>query len=199
MTETSDYTGKRWRISPNALIQIELAWLLLAGVIGWLLADLPTGNWLATAYRKLAGGNVLGLFVLGNALGYLLYEEVNMVLSRIHNDEVIAKAVAKAVAAVRAEEVPQAIAAAVEETKAAMAATQADAVAAAVDQARAEMAAAAAVADLPQVVAETVAQERRAVAVWYARLKQAQQAGLPFDEPPPGYANGAAGSGSTPG
>lgn len=195
MTEASDYTEKRWRISPNALIQIELVWLLLAGVIGWLLADLSGGNWLATAYRKLAGGNVLGLFVLGNALGYLLYEEVNMVLSRMHNDEVIAKAVNQALAV----EVPKAVAAAVKETEAAMAVTQADAVAAAVAQARTEMAAAAAVADLPQVVAETVAQERRAVAVWYARMKQAQQAGLPFDEPPPGYANGAADSSGAPG
>ena len=125
-----------------------------------------------------------------------------MVLSRMHNDEVIAKAVNKAVAAARAE-----IAAAAQSAVKAEMAAAAQAAVKAEMAVQAEVAAAAQAAavakavaeEVPRMVAETVAQERRAVAVWYARMKQAQQAGLPFDEPPPGYANGAAGSGGTPG
>lgn len=147
--EQRNYAEKRWRISPGWLIQIELVWLLLAGVGGWLLGDLPDSNWAAVAYRNLTGGNILGLFLLGNAVGYLLYEEVNMVLARMHTEEVIAKAVAKAVAIARDE-----------------------------------------------AAAEITARERRAIAAWYERLKQAEREGRPFDEPPPGYVNGGSGDDS---
>ena len=89
--------AREWRISAGWLIQIELGWLVATGFIGWHLGGLPPDTWLAQAYRVLAGGNVLGLFVLGNAAGYLLYEEIKMVLARIHQRETIAKAVNKAV------------------------------------------------------------------------------------------------------
>ena len=151
---------KRWRISPGWLIQIELVWLLLAGVGGWLMGDLPDSNWAAIAYRNLTGGNILGLFLLGNAVGYLLYEEVNMVLARMHTEEVIAKAVAKATAEAAAE------------------------------------AAAKASAEVEAKAAERAARERRAIAAWYERLKQAEREGRPFDEPPPGYVNGGSGDDS---
>ena len=88
--------AREWRISAGWLIQIELGWLVATGFIGWHLGGLPPDTWLAQAYRVLAGGNVLGLFVLGNAAGYLLYEEIKMVLARIHQRETIAKAVNKA-------------------------------------------------------------------------------------------------------
>lgn len=159
--EQRNYAEKRWRISPGWLIQIELVWLLLAGVAGWLLGDLPDSNWAAIAYRNLTGGNILGLFLLGNAVGYLLYEEVNMVLARMHTEEVIAKAIDKAVAKAIAEEIPKAV-----------------------EMAKAE------------ATAVSVARERRAVAVWYERLKQAEREGRPFDEPPPGYVNGGSGDDS---
>ena len=47
-------------------------------------------------------------------------------------------------------------------------------------------------------LAEGREQERRATNAWYERQQAAFRAGLPFDEPPPGYApdshtNGAAG------
>ena len=96
--------AREWRISAGWLIQIELGWLVATGFIGWHLGGLPPDTWLAQAYRVLAGGNVLGLFVLGNAAGYLLYEEIKMVLARIHQRETIAKAVNKAVKKARKEE-----------------------------------------------------------------------------------------------
>ena len=91
-----DEEAREWHISAGWLIQIELGWLVATGFIGWHLGGLPPDTWLAQAYRVLAGGNVLGLFVLGNAAGYLLYEEIKMVLARIHQRETIAKAVNKA-------------------------------------------------------------------------------------------------------
>ena len=95
--DSTEEETREWRISAGWLIQIELGWLVATGFIGWHLGGLPPDTWLAQAYRVLAGGNVLGLFVLGNAAGYLIYEEIKMVLARIHQRETIAKAVNKAV------------------------------------------------------------------------------------------------------
>ena len=94
--DSPEEEAREWRISAGWLIQIELGWLVATGFIGWHLGGLPPDTWPAQAYRVLAGGNVLGLFVLGNAAGYLLYEEIKMVLARIHQRETIAKAVNKA-------------------------------------------------------------------------------------------------------
>ena len=114
--------AREWRISAGWLIQIELGWLVATGFIGWHLGGLPPDTWLAQAYRVLAGGNVLGLFVLGNAAGYLLYEEIKMVLARIHQRETIAKAVNKAVKKARKEEREKARKEAVDEERQAVAA-----------------------------------------------------------------------------
>ena len=62
-------------------------------------------------------------------------------------------------------------------------------IAKAVAKAAAE-AAAKASAEAEAEAAERAARERRAVAAWYARLKQAEREGRHFDEPPPGYVNG---------
>ena len=78
---------RQWRIPAGWLIQIELAWLIVAAIIGGYLSGLPEGNWWAWAYHTFTGGNVLGLFVLGNMAGYLVYEEVRMVLSGIYHRE----------------------------------------------------------------------------------------------------------------
>ena len=78
---------RQWRIPAGWLIQIELAWLIVATLLGGYLSGLPEDNWWAWAYRTFTGGNVLGLFVLGNMAGYLIYEEVRMVLSGIYHRE----------------------------------------------------------------------------------------------------------------
>ena len=161
--QDGDGENRQWRISAAWLIQIELAWLLASALIGWYLGGLPAEHWAAQAYRSLAGGNSLGVFVLGNAVGYLIYEEVRMVLSGIHRREMIAKAVNKAVKAAVKEAVAEAVAAeraAAEETR------------------QAERAAA---------LQEARQTERAAVAAWYERQQAAQQEGHSFDEPPPGY------------
>ncbi len=107
--DSPDEEAREWHISAGWLIQIELGWLVATGFIGWHLGGLPPDTWPAQAYRVLAGGNVLGLFVLGNAAGYLLYEEIKMVLARIHQRETIAKAVNKAVKDAVKEAVKEAV------------------------------------------------------------------------------------------
>lgn len=163
--QDGDGENRQWRISAAWLVQIELAWLLASALIGWYLGGLPAEHWAAQAYRSLAGGNTLGVFVLGNAVGYLIYEEVRMVLSGIHRREMIAKAVNKAVKAAVKEAVAEAVAteraAAAEERAAAEETRQADLAAA--EEAR-----------------QT---ERAAVAAWYERQREIH----PIDEPPPGY------------
>ena len=176
--QDADGENQQWRISAAWLIQIELAWLLASALIGWYLGGLPAENLAAQIYRSWAGGNGLGLFVLGNAAGYLIYEEVRMVLSGIHRRDMIAKAVNKAVKAA----VETAVATAVEETRqveraAAEETRQAERIAA--EEARqAERAAA---------LQEARQAERAAVSAWYERQQMAQREGRPFDEPPPGY------------
>lgn len=168
-----DWEFPRWRISAGGLIHIELAWLAASGVIGWYLAGLPAESLLALAYRYLCGSNVLGLFVLGNAVGYLIYEEFRMVLSRIHNREQRDKA-ARAAA--------QAVAEAVAEAKAEAEAKAAEAVAAvrkaALDEGIQE--------GLQEGLQEGQRAAWREIAAWYQRLQAAQAEGRPFDEPPPG-------------
>lgn len=168
-----DWEFPRWRISAGGLIHIELAWLAVSGVIGWYLAGLPADSLLALAYRYLCGSNVLGLFVLGNAVGYLIYEEFRMVLSRIHNREQRDKA-ARAAA--------QAVAEAVAEAKAEAEAKAAEAVdavrKAALDEGIQE--------GLQEGLQEGQRAAWREIAAWYQRLQAAQAEGRPFDEPPPG-------------
>ena len=164
--QDADGENQQGRISAAWLIQIELAWLLASALIGWYLGGLPAENLAAQIYRSWAGGNGLGLFVLGNAAGYLIYEEVRMVLSGIHRRDMIAKAVNKAVKAA----VEAAVATAVEETR------------------QAERAAAEETRQAERAVAEETRQaERAAVSAWYERQQTAQREGRPFDEPPPGY------------
>ena len=166
----ADGENQQGRISAAWLIQIELAWLMASALIGWYLGGLPAENLAAQIYRSWAGGNGLGLFVLGNAAGYLIYEEVRMVLSGIHRRDMIAKAVNKAVKAA----VESAVATAVEETR------------------QAERAAAEETRQAERAAAEETRQaeraaERAAVSAWYDRQQTAQREGRPFDEPPPGY------------
>ena len=149
---------RQWRIPADWLIQIELAWLIASALIGGYLSGLPADNWWAWAYRTFTGGNILGLFVLGNAAGYLIYEEVRMVLSGIFHREKVAD-----IAAVEAR------------ARAMVDAAVSKAVADAVEPA----VAAARVAALEEY--------RQAVVAWYERQQAAQRAGLPFAEPPPGY------------
>lgn len=171
--QDADGENQQGRISAAWLIQIELAWLLASALIGWYLGGLPAENLAAQIYRSWAGGNGLGLFVLGNAAGYLIYEEVRMVLSGIHRRDMIAKAVNKAVKAAVATAVATERAAA-EETR------QAERIAAE-ETRQAERAAAE-----ESRQAERAA-ERAAVSAWYDRQQTAQREGRPFDEPPPGY------------
>lgn len=189
-----DWEFPRWRISAGGLIHIELAWLAASGVIGWYLAGLPADSLLALAYRYLCGSNVLGLFVLGNAVGYLIYEEFRMVLSRIHFREQQAKAaraMAKAMAEVEAKQAEAAAerAAVVAEAVAAVEAKQGEVVVKAAEVA-AEAAAKAAAAAVTEVRKTALAEGQRAawreIAAWYQRLQAAQAEGRPFDEPPPG-------------
>ena len=172
--QDGDGENRQWRISAAWLIQIELAWLLASALIGWYLGGLPAEHWAAQAYRSLAGGNSLGVFVLGNAVGYLIYEEVRMVLSGIHRREMIAKAVNKAVKAAVKEAVAEAVAA----ERAAAEETRQTERAAAEETRQAERAAA---------LQEARQTERAAVSAWYERQQTAQREGRPFDEPPPGY------------
>ena len=142
-------------------------------LIGWYLGGLPAENLAAQIYRSWAGGNGLGLFVLGNAAGYLIYEEVRMVLSGIHRRDMIAKAVNKAVKA--------AVEAAAEETR------QAERIAAE-ETRQAERAAAEETRLAERAAAEETRQaERAALSAWYDRQQTAQREGHLFDEPPPGY------------
>lgn len=172
--QDGDGENRQWRISAAWLIQIELAWLLASALIGWYLGGLPAEHWAAQAYRSLAGGNSLGVFVLGNAVGYLIYEEVRMVLSGIHRREMIAKAVNKAVKAAVKEAVAEAVAA---EQAAAEEARQAE-------RAAAEEAQQTAVsAERAAALQEARQTERAAVAAWYERQREIH----PIDEPPPGY------------
>ena len=179
---------RQWRIPAGWLIQIELAWLIAATLLGGYLSGLPSDNWWAWAYRTYAGGNVLGLFVLGNAAGYLIYEEVRMVLSGIYHREKVADILAreaKAQAAqAEAEARDQAARAEAEAKLSAM-------VDAAVSKAMAD-------AMEPMAAAKESALEeyRQEVAAWYERQQAAQRAGQPFDEPPPGYDNGGKGGGA---
>ena len=179
--QDGDGENRQWRISAAWLIQIELAWLVASALIGWYLGGLPAEHWAAQAYRSLAGGNSLGVFVLGNAVGYLIYEEVRMVLSGIHRREMIAKAVNKAVKAAVKEAVAEAVAverAAAEETR------QAER-AAAEETRQAERAAAEETRQAERAAAlqEGRQAERAAVAAWYERQREIH----PIDEPPPGY------------
>ena len=182
--QDADGENQQGRISAAWLIQIELAWLLASALIGWYLGGLPAENLAAQIYRSWAGGNGLGLFVLGNAAGYLIYEEVRMVLSGIHRRDMIAKAVNKAVKA--------AVATAVAETRqaeraAAEEARQAER-AAAEETRQAERIAAEETRQAERAAAEESRQaERAAVSAWYDRQQTAQREGHPFDEPPPGY------------
>lgn len=182
-----DWEFPRWRISAGGLIHIELAWLAASGVIGWYLAGLPADSLLALAYRYLCGSNVLGLFVLGNAVGYLIYEEFRMVLSRIHfreQQEKLARERAKVMAEAAAER-----AAVVAEAVAAVEAKRDEVVAKAAEVA-AEAAAKAAAAAVTEVRKTALEEGQRAawreIAAWYQRLQAAQAEGRPFDEPPPG-------------
>ena len=192
---------RQWRIPADWLIQIELAWLIAAALIGGYLSGLPADNWWAWAYRTLTGGNILGLFVLGNMAGYLVYEEVRMVLSGIfHREKVedILAVEAKSEARIKAMQA---------EVEANLRAEQAEAAAKLRAEAEAKLsgmvdaAVSKAMVDVvePMTAAHTRALEeyRAAVAAWYERQQAAQQAGLPFAEPPPGYdGNGGNGSGA---
>ena len=194
---------RQWRIPADWLIQIELAWLIAATLLGGYLSGLPTDNWWAWAYRTWAGGNVLGLFVLGNTAGYLTYEEVRMVLSGIFHREKVADILAKRAQAeaerAEAEAKSEArIKAMQAEVEAKLRAEQAEAEAklsgmvdAAVSKAMADV-----VEPMAAAREAALAEYRQAVAAWYERQQAAQRAGLPFAEPPPGYdGNGGNGGG----
>ena len=185
-----DLTGefRQWRIPAGWLIQIELAWLIAAAIIGGYLSGLPTDNWWAWAYRTFTGGNILGLFVLGNMAGYLIYEEVRMVLSGIFHREKVEDILAKrAQAEAERAEAEAKLEAARAEAEAKLKAMVDAAVSKAMADAMEPMAAA----------KESALEEyRQAVAAWYERQQAAQRAGLPFAEPPPGYdGNGGKGGG----
>ena len=198
-----------WRIPADWLIQIELAWLLAAALIGGQLSGLPADSWAAWAYRTFTGGNVLGLFVLGNAAGYLIYEEVRMVLSGIfHREKVadIAAVEAKSEARIKAmqAEVEANLRAKQAEAEENLRAERAEAdakfkaEAATTLKALVDVAVSKAVADTVEpavAAARTAALEeyRQAVAAWYERQQAAQQAGHPFAEPPPGYGGNGGG------
>ena len=202
---------RQWRIPADWLIQIELAWLIAATLLGGYLSGLPTDNWWAWAYRTWAGGNVLGLFVLGNTAGYLTYEEVRMVLSGIFHREKVADILAKRAQAeaerAEAEAKSEArIKAMQAEVEAKLRAEQAEAEAKLRAEAEAKLSAMVDAA-VSKAMADTVgpmaaareaalAEYRQAVASWYERQQAAQRAGLPFAEPPPGYdGNGGNGNG----
>ena len=206
---------RQWRIPADWLIQIELAWLIAATLLGGYLSGLPTDNWWAWAYRTWAGGNVLGLFVLGNTAGYLTYEEVRMVLSGIFHREKVADILAKRAQAEaeRAEaeakseaRIEARIKAMQAEVEANLRADQAEAEAKIRAEAEAKLsgmvdaAVSKAMADVVEPMAAAreaaLAEYRQAVAAWYERQQAAQRAGLPFAEPPPGYdGNGGNGGG----
>ena len=168
---------RQWRIPAGWLIQIELAWLIAATLIGGYLSGLPEDHWWAWAYRTFTGGNVLGLFVLGNMAGYLIYEEVRMVLSGIFHREKVEDILAKRAQA--------------EAERAEAEAKLSAMVDAAVSKAMAE-----AVGPMAAAKESALEEYRQAVAAWYERQQAAQRAGLPFAEPPPGYdGNGGNGGG----
>lgn len=186
-----DWEFPRWRISAGGLIHIELAWLAASGVIGWYLAGLPADSLLALAYRYLCGSNVLGLFVLGNAVGYLIYEEFRMVLSRIHfreQQEKLARERAKVMAEVEAKKAEAAAEA--EANTAEVVARAAEAAAKSAATVAAEAAAKAVVDAIAETRKSALEEGQRAawreIAAWYQRLQAAQAEGRPFDEPPPG-------------
>ena len=195
-----DLTGefRPWRIPADWLIQIELAWLIAAALIGGQLSELPADSWAAWAYRTYTGGNVLGLFVLGNAAGYLIYEEVRMVLSGIFHREKVADILAREA---KSEARIKAMQAEVEENLRAKqdeADAKFKAEAAATLKALVDVAVSKAVADTVEpavAAARTAALEeyRQAVAAWYERQQAAQRAGHPFAEPPPGYGGNGGG------
>ena len=184
-----DLTGefRQWRIPAGWLIQIELAWLIVATVLGGQLSGLPSEHWWAWAYRTFTGGNVLGLFVLGNMAGYLIYEEVRMVLSGIFHrekvEDILAREARAQAAQAEAEARDQAARAEAEAKLSAM-------VDAAVSKAMAD-----AVGPMAAAKESALEEYRQAVAAWYERQQAAQRAGLPFAEPPPGYDNGGKGGG----
>ena len=161
---------RQWRIPAGWLIQIELAWLIVATLLGGYLSGLPEDNWWAWAYRTFTGGNVLGLFVLGNMAGYLIYEEVRMVLSRIYHREKVEDILARE--------------------------ANADAKLKAMVDAAVSKAMADAMEPMAAARASALEEYRQAVAAWYERQQAAQRAGLPFAEPPPGYDNGGKGGGA---
>ena len=180
---------RQWRIPAGWLIQIELAWLIVATLLGGYLSGLPEDNWWAWAYRTFTGGNVLGLFVLGNMAGYLIYEEVRMVLSGIYHREKVEDILAREAQAKAAEA----------EAEANFKAVQAEAEAKLKAMVDAAVSKAMADAMEPMAAAKESALEeyRQAVAAWYERQQAAQRAGLPFAEPPPGY-DGNASKGNGP-
>ena len=211
---------RQWRIPADWLIQIELAWLIAATLLGGYLSGLPTDNWWAWAYRTWAGGNVLGLFVLGNTAGYLIYEEVRMVLSGIFHREKVEDILAREaksearIKAMQAEveanlkekqaEVEANLRAKQAEAEENLRAERAEADAKFKAEAEAnlkalvDVAVSKAVADTVEpavAAARTAALEeyRQAVAAWYERQQAAQRAGLPFAEPPPGYGGNGGG------
>ena len=155
---------RQWRIPAGWLIQIELAWLIVATLLGGYLSGLPEDNWWAWAYRTFTGGNILGLFVLGNMAGYLIYEEVRMVLSGIFHREKVEDILARE--------------------------ANADAKLKAMVDAAVSKAMADAMEPMAAARASALEEYRQAVAAWYERQQAAQRAGLPFAEPPPGYDNG---------
>ena len=167
---------RQWRIPAGWLIQIELAWLIVATLLGGYLSGLPEDNWWAWAYRTFTGGNILGLFVLGNMAGYLIYEEVRMVLSGIYHREKVEDILAR-------------------EAKAQAAQAEAEAKLKAMVDAAVSKAMADAMEPMAAARASALEEYRQAVAAWYERQQAAQRAGLPFAEPPPGYDNGGKGNG----
>ena len=160
---------RQWRIPAGWLIQIELAWLIVATLLGGYLSGLPEDNWWAWAYRTFTGGNILGLFVLGNMAGYLIYEEVRMVLSGIFHREKVEDILARE--------------------------ANADAKLKAMVDAAVSKAMADAMEPMAAAKESALEEYRQAVAAWYERQQAAQRAGQPFAEPPPGYDNGGNGGG----
>lgn len=123
----------------------------------------PAQPWWLNIWKGSLGGNGITAASAIIAFSFLTTEVFTMIFTLRHNQ-------------VQREKAEKAVAEAVKNADAIRAAAEAERAAAEVEKAAAEAEKAAAEAEY-----------RQAVTRWYNRLKAAQAAGLPFDEPPPGY------------
>lgn len=157
---------------PPPLVACIWALVLICLTLGAYIESVtaPAQPWWLNIWKGSLGGNGITAASAIIAISFLTSEVFTMIFTLRHNQ-------------VQREKAEKAVADAVKNADAIIAAAEAEKAAAEAEKAAAEVVRATAEAE--KAAAE--AAYRQAVTRWYNQLKAAQAAGQPFDEPPPGY------------